>query len=48
MGDVKGRFGNWRVCVREVMAENEKLRMMVYVLGGAATVMLDYTNVEKS
>ena len=45
---VSGPFANFSGFVDEVMAEKEKLRVMVHVFGRATPVVLDYTNVEKS
>ena len=43
-----GPFANFSGFVDEVMAEKEKLRVMVQVFGRATPVVLDYTNVEKA
>ena len=45
---VNGPFANFSGFVDEVMAEKEKLRVMVQVFGRATPVVLDYTNVEKA
>jgi transcriptional antiterminator NusG len=45
---VSGPFANFSGFVDEVMAEKEKLRVMVQVFGRATPVVLDYTNVEKA
>jgi len=45
---VDGPFANFSGFVDEVMAEKEKLRVMVQVFGRATPVVLDYTNVEKA
>ena len=44
---VTGPFANFSGFVDEVMADKEKLRVMVQVFGRATPVVLDYTNVEK-
>jgi len=43
-----GPFANFSGFIDEVMAEKEKLRVMVQVFGRATPVVLDYTNVEKA
>jgi transcriptional antiterminator NusG len=45
---VSGPFANFSGFIDEVMAEKEKLRVMVQVFGRATPVVLDYTNVEKA
>jgi transcriptional antiterminator NusG len=45
---VTGPFANFSGYVDEVMAEKEKLRVMVQVFGRATPVVLDYSNVEKA
>ena len=45
---VTGPFANFSGFVDEVMADKEKLRVMVQVFGRATPVVLDYTNVEKA
>jgi len=45
---ITGPFANFSGFVDEVMAEKEKLRVMVQVFGRATPVVLDYTNVEKA
>jgi transcriptional antiterminator NusG len=45
---VDGPFANFSGLIDEVMAEKEKVRVMVQVFGRATPVVLDYTNVEKS
>jgi transcriptional antiterminator NusG len=45
---VSGPFANFSGYVDEVMADKEKLRVMVQVFGRATPVVLDYTNVEKA
>lgn len=45
---VDGPFANFSGFVDEVMAEKEKLRVMVQVFGRATPVVLDYTNVERA
>ena len=45
---VNGPFANFSGFVDEVLAEKEKLRVMVQVFGRATPVVLDYTNVEKA
>ena len=44
---IDGPFANFSGFVDEIMAEKEKLRVMVQVFGRATPVVLDYTNVEK-
>ncbi len=43
-----GPFANFSGYIDEVMAEKEKLKVMVHVFGRASPVVLDYTNVEKA
>lgn len=43
-----GPFASFSGFIDEVMAEKEKLRVMVQVFGRATPVVLDYTNVEKA
>jgi transcription termination/antitermination protein NusG len=45
---VSGPFANFSGFVDEVLADKEKVRVMVQVFGRATPVMLDYTNVEKA
>ena len=45
---VNGPFANFSGFVDEVLADKEKVRVMVQVFGRATPVMLDYTNVEKA
>jgi len=45
---VTGPFANFSGFVDEVMAEKEKLRVMVQVFGRATPVVLDYTHVERA
>jgi transcriptional antiterminator NusG len=45
---VNGPFANFSGYIDEVMAEKEKLKVMVQVFGRATPVVLDYTNVEKA
>ena len=45
---ISGPFANFSGFVDEVMAEKEKLKVMVQVFGRATPVVLDYTNVEKA
>lgn len=45
---IDGPFANFSGFVDEVMAEKEKLRVMVQVFGRATPVVLDYTNVERA
>jgi transcriptional antiterminator NusG len=45
---VTGPFANFSGYVDEVMADKEKLKVMVQVFGRATPVVLDYTNVEKA
>ena len=45
---VDGPFANFSGFIDEVMAEKEKVRVMVHVFGRATPVVLDYTNVERS
>ena len=45
---VSGPFANFSGFVDEVMAEKEKVRVMVQVFGRATPVVLDYMNVEKA
>jgi transcriptional antiterminator NusG len=45
---VSGPFANFSGFVDEVMAEKEKVRVMVQVFGRATPVVLDYVHVEKA
>ena len=45
---ISGPFANFSGFIDEVMADKEKLRVMVQVFGRATPVVLDYTHVEKS
>jgi len=45
---ISGPFANFSGYVDEVMADKEKLRVMVQVFGRATPVVLDYSNVEKA
>jgi transcriptional antiterminator NusG len=45
---VEGPFANFSGFVDEVMAEKEKVRVMVQVFGRATPVLLDFTNVERA
>jgi transcriptional antiterminator NusG len=45
---ITGPFANFSGYVDEVMADKEKLRVMVQVFGRATPVVLDYSNVEKA
>jgi transcriptional antiterminator NusG len=45
---ISGPFANFSGYVDEVLADKEKVRVMVQVFGRATPVMLDYTNVEKA
>ncbi len=45
---IDGPFANFSGFVDEVMAEKEKLRVMVQVFGRATPVVLDYTNIERA
>jgi transcriptional antiterminator NusG len=45
---ISGPFANFSGFVDEVLAEKEKVRVMVQVFGRATPVMLDYMNVEKA
>ena len=45
---ISGPFANFSGFIDEVLAEKEKLRVMVQVFGRATPVVLDYSNVEKA
>jgi transcriptional antiterminator NusG len=45
---ISGPFANFSGFVDEVMAEKEKVRVMVQVFGRATPVVLDYVHVEKA
>ena len=45
---ISGPFANFSGFVDEVLADKERVRVMVQVFGRATPVMLDYMNVEKA